>query len=205
MSQNTGTDASQQELRDFYESGGGAPVVSWKTSRIGDVFKGVFVPVNPEGDVHRTSQQTNTQNEPLTFDDGSPRTQAEHTLVTPYRNFEFMSEDAVERIKSTNPNATDDGVRRLFVKGGSMPKEMKKALRQRGASKPEIGGSIAITLVRRDNNSFGGKTGVFECSYEKSTPATQKVVNAYLDSLDGEDSNEVVGTAVDHGTEDPPF
>jgi hypothetical protein len=181
-----------EDFGDFFDSGPSVPSVSWKTARRGESIEGVLV--KP----HETRQQTSMEdNTPLFWNDGKPRTQAVLTIQTQYKNNEFTSENFQTRAEG-DPEFKDDGVRALFVSGGSMPKALKAAMRAARAQKPEVGATIKVTLKAR--TQVAGKTystNEFDVTYQSPTEASRKVVEAW------EKENAPVGDSA--GADDSPW
>lgn len=103
---------------------GGGPA-SGKFKAHGDTVGGPIV-VEPS-----QQQQTNMDNKPLTWDDGSPRMQLVVTVQTDLRD------PSIE---------DDDGKRRLFVKG-EMRKAVQQAVIAAGAKGLDVGGELHVTYV----------------------------------------------------------
>jgi len=179
------------DFGDFFDSGPQVPSVSWKTARRGESITGVLV--KP----HETRQQTSMEdNTPLFWPDGKPRTQAVLTLQTTHNKNEWTSENFQTRAES-DPDFKDDGVRALFVSGGSMPKALKAAMRAARAQKPEVGATITVTLKAR--TQVAGKTystNEFDVTYQGPTEASRAVVKKY------EEENAPVG---DSSSDESPW
>jgi hypothetical protein len=108
------------ELDDLF-SGSGAPVV--KFTKVGDDVIGTI------SSIEVRQQRDFDTNEPKTWDDGKPMMEVILTLDTAERD-RFIEDD--------------DGSRRVFVRG-AMLTALRQAVRKAKATKPEIGGRIAIT------------------------------------------------------------
>ncbi len=183
---------------DFFEGGAGAPGLSWKGARKGSKVTGVIMPVEEDGaeKAYRTTKQTDIEtNEVLRYKDGTERTQAEVTLLTTFTDWEFTSADYQDK---QGPDDKDDGVRRLFVRGPSLPKEFKAALKKVGAKKPEVGGIVTVTFVRDEKvEGSAFRKNIFEVEYAKPTPESVAKARAAAEARDG---------ASDAGGDDePPF
>lgn len=186
-STSTTTEVEETEVQDFFgEGGGGAPAITFAEQKKGTKVTGIIVPADPfSPDVsYKTTAQRNTKGEivywPLKPGETKkrPRPQAEITLLTEYREREFMSENAVKR--ATEREQEDDGLRRLMVKGETMTKGLREALRSVGRNKPEVGATITVTLTNRESNVHGGKTNIFEVEYAAPTDATRAAVAEYI-------------------------
>lgn len=183
----TSPDVPEGELQDFFGGeGGGAPAITFAEKPKGTKVTGVIMPVDPFSPEkgYRTTPQRNTKGEVLYWPlkPGEtvkrPRPQAEITLQTEYRDREFMSENAVKRAEEREQE--DDGLRRLMVKGETMTKGLREALRANGRREPEPGATITVTLKDRESNAHGGKTNIFEVEYARPTDATREMVKAYI-------------------------
>lgn len=140
------------EATDFLFSGGGK---AFKFDNVGDVAEG-------EIEDCRVTQQTSMEdNAPLFWTDGSPRMQLVISLKT------NLSEDE-----------HDDGVRRLFAKGGryevqngsgtSMKDAIADGVRKAGAKSLEVGGRLKVGFTgegKKTNRGFSAPK-LFKASYE---------------------------------------
>lgn len=188
-------------MSDFFEGGSGVPSLSWKGADKGTTVTGVIVPVENEDGAtvaYKTTQQTDMDSgEPKFFKDGSPMTQAEITLATDLTEFKRTSAPYRDNLAD---DAEDNGLRRLFVSGASLPKAFKQALKDAKAKKPEVGGTVTVTFVK-DEPVEGSKfrKNVFEVAYEKPTGESVAKAEAAAKLLEGDDED---GAA---GDEEPPF
>lgn len=211
-------------LRDFFGGGGGGyPGVTWDGSKPPAVLEGVLLPVSASTPSvsYATEHATNIQGEalywnpkrgakpaqitdavdPATGKPNQPVTQAVLNLLTVYRSNEFMTDNAVERMRADERE--DDGLRRYFVRGASATKTFKDALRaikRTGPEGPEVGSLVRVTLVKREGNDYGGKTNIVETEIVPPTDATRKVVADWLASQD--DGTSFFGN--DGGGDEPP-
>jgi hypothetical protein len=207
-------------LGDFFGGGGGgAAAISWDDARAGDGWTGIIVPrsVGVPDEAYETTQATDVQGAMLYWNpnkggdkrqitdshtNGSPNQpvrQAVITLLTEFRKFEFVSTKFKDR--AVENEDADDGTRRWFVKGGSVTPAFNNALRTAGVKKPEVGGVVKCTLVKRTPNDFGGKTNEFAVTYTPPTEATKAKAIAYLETL----ANESTAPTTDDGLGAPPF
>lgn len=188
---------------DFFEGGSGVPGISWKGMKKGTSITGVIVPVQDEGETkaYRTTKQTDIDTgEVLNYKDGSPRTQAELTLATDLTGHEHTSTSYQDNVSEDDE---DNGLRRLFVRGPSLPKQFKEALKAAKAKKPEVGGTVTVTFVK-DEPIEGSKfrKNLFEVAYEKPTGesvAKAEAAAALLDDQGGADEGS------GEKDEEPPF
>lgn len=100
--------------------GGGGPAAKFPT--IGTTVRGTVKNV-------RTTQQTDLEQRPKFYDDGNPMEQLEITLLTAERDAD---------------NPSDDGVRRLFVKG-QMKIAVGNAVGEHDVT--DIGAVLSVTYV----------------------------------------------------------
>lgn len=107
------------DVNDFLMGGGGAPSAKFPT--IGTLHKGTITET-------AVSQQTSLEGDPKVWPDGNPMMQAVITIQTDERDMDIDD---------------DEGLRRLFVKG-QMQAAVREAVRASGASKLEIGGTLAV-------------------------------------------------------------
>lgn len=140
------------EATDFLFGGGGSAA---KFDEIGDEVKGVIT------DVQVTQQTDMETGAPLTWSDGSPRKQLVVTLQT-----EDHSGDE------------DDGVRRIYAKGGtyevasgtgtSMKQAIADAVKKAAASSIETGGvlRVAHTGVGKKTNRGFSPPKLYRATYE---------------------------------------
>lgn len=195
-------------LGDFFGGGGGgAPGISFDSEKPGANWGGILVPSDlSEPDVaYRTTQQSSVDGDPLFWEakpgqEPQPRKQAEITVLTEFRKYEFMSDAAVTRKQEAEE--ADDGVRRQFIKGskknpGASAAEFGNALRAAGVTKPEVGAYVTQKLVKRVPLDGGKKANYVEWTYKRPTPETLAKVKAYLEAKAAADSAD--------GDEDPPF
>ncbi len=185
---------------DFFEGGAGAPGLSWKGARKGSKVTGLIMPVEEEGaeKAYRTTKQTDIDSgKVLTYSDGTERTQAEITLLTTLTGWEFTSAEYQDK---QGPDDEDDGVRRLFVRGPSLPKAFKAALKSAGVKKPEIGGTVTVTFVK-DEPIEGSKfrKNLFAVEYAKPTAENVAKAKAAAEARDG--ASDAGGS----GDDEPPF
>lgn len=190
----------------FGGGGGGAAGVTWDGEKKGAAYEGVIVPFDlTQPDLgYETTQKTNTQGDALYWNpnrsakfkmvtasdlggqEAKPILQAEITILTQYRNNEFMTDNRIARMKENDE--TDDGLRRVFVTGPYLPNALRDAMRKVGASKPEVGATIRVTLLDKEPNEHGGKTNVVGVEYASPTPATMKLVEKYIaENADSDD------------------
>lgn len=92
----------------------------------------------------------------LTWDDGSPR---QHLVVT------------VQTDLRDPANAEDDGRRRFYVKG-NLQKVLREAIRAAGAPGLEVGGTLYVTRVGRDEPKKKGLDGAWLHSAEYTAAAS---------------------------------
>jgi hypothetical protein len=175
---------------DAFGGGGGAPVPSWKTMGVGGRTKGVILPqIHPKAGVlvaYLTTQQTSMPTEdkpaqPLTYDNGDPRTQAEFLVQTDIRDFRDCSRKFKEFAQEND--VEDDGIRRVIVKGRSGSRSMQKNGRQTfgGQGRPEYGAYIDYTLLeQKPIRGTSYDENITECKFAKGDAASAKVVNDYL-------------------------
>lgn len=196
----------------------GAPAISWDEHRAGEYFVGVIIPHDPiDPTAYRTTQRTkvgsglplfwkpkgHNSDDPFTTEkftiqpDGTqvenqPVRQAEITILTPFRNTEFMSDKAIA--KAAEDGWEDDGTRRVFISGKSLDKALKDAMRRSRVKEPQLGASIRVTLVRRVPNKFEGKTNEFSVLYAVPTAETLKVLNDWVASQMPEPTDDEMAT-----------
>ena len=144
-----------QDANDFLFGGGGKAA---SFEQMGDMVEGTIVDA-------KVSQQTSMEtNEPLTWNDGSPRMQLVVTLQTK---------------EKTDDN--DDGQRRLYAKGGNFEvasgkgKALKDAIadavKKSGASKIEEGATLKVAFTgegKKTNRGYAAPK-LFTASYEPPT------------------------------------
>lgn len=196
--------------RDFFDSAGGAPSVSWAKAQVGTKIRGILA------EPHRTTQQTTvaTATEPAKpkfykgpdgrEDRSAPMLQAELTLQTEFRNFELTS--AALRQRAAESGAKDDGLRRVFVRGSlkqaSTHKAFKDALRAAGVQKPEVGAVIEFEVTKLTESPTGGADlKDFRASYTRPTPETIAKVTKPAEA----DDDGMFGGGDGSGDDEPPF
>ena len=204
-------------LGDFFGGGNtGAPAISWDEARVGESWTGIIVPsdVNEPDVAYQTTQATSVQQELLYWapkgsgkaqttdavsggQNNPPVRQAVITVLTTFSGFEFMSTQSKERAETDERK--DDGLRRTFIKGGSLTKGFVDALKAAKTRKPEVAATMTVKLVKRTPNDYGGKTNEFEVTYAAPTDDTRAKVKAYIAS---KADAEVFGGADDA---EPPF
>lgn len=145
---------SDDGVRDLLDGGPGKPSWGGLKTMVGESIKGVIV------DLKEGVQRDMDGNE-KTFADGSVRKQLIITLQTTLNDPEI--ED-------------DDGIRRIFAKGGSEPAKNKKGLAMLNAlrlaqkaakAKIVVGGTLEVKLVDVDKPSKVGQNGqkLWEATY----------------------------------------
>lgn len=126
----------------------GTSVPSVRFPEVGTTVEGTILDMT-------TATQRNPQGVVQTWDDGSPRKQAILTLQTD----EHVDEE-------------DDGRRRLFVKGATMPKAFREAVRAARVPGPRPGGRVRVTYASDGEARSGlNPPKVFEVSY--TPPSSQ--------------------------------
>lgn len=164
-------------FEDFEGGGGRAPAVSWGEAPVDYVATGILV------NVEKTSQtKPNTKpGDPdhiLTWDNGEPRTQREFTILTEWRNFEGIGTDSKKRLQEAE--RTDDGLRRIFVKGSVRDKECTagaflESLKAANVQTSEIarGATVSFKKTGTKANPHGGsRLPLFVAKYERPTDAS---------------------------------
>jgi hypothetical protein len=132
--------------------GGGVPAVKFKT--VGDSVSGLIVKLdaqqqtkyNPKGD---------GPGEPLFWDEEKtrPKMQVIATLQTTDRD---PSDDS------------DDGRRRVFIKGKNLQDGVKAAVRRAGGQKLELGGRLTVEFAGEQPSDWGGAAAkLYHVEYEK--------------------------------------
>jgi hypothetical protein len=141
---------------DFF-AGGGAPALSWKNVPIGTTYRGKIIDQTVE-------DQTDDDGAVRTFASGDPMKQLVLTIQTDLRNGDGMSEQAKGRLDSP---ASDDGLRRLYVKG-YMTKAVKEAVRKAGERSTKVGGTIAVRYVEDGQRTSATKNPpkLYKAKYE---------------------------------------
>lgn len=102
------------------------------------------------------TQQTEFRTKkPLFWDDGRKRMQVVVTLQTEERNTE---------------DASDDGIRLLFVKGKNMTNAVRAAVKAAGCSSLEVGGRLGIRYTQDGPNEGGAQPPKeYQAKYEPPT------------------------------------
>lgn len=143
------------DTNDFLFGGSGK---AFKWENMGDVCVGIIESCEVQ---QQTSMEDNT---PLTWADGSPRMQLVITLQTEYRD-----------------DDEDDGIRRLFAKGGkwetaqgsgtSMKDAIADAVRKAGAKSLDSGAKLTVgfTGLGKSRNRGYQAPKLFQAKYEKPT------------------------------------
>lgn len=143
---------SRDDVNSFLFGGGGR---SAKFENPGDAVKGTVVSTE-------MAQQTDMEGKPRTWDDGSPRMQLVVTLQTDER---------------APDDADDDGIRKLYVKGGtkiaSTQKAVADAVRAAGATQLEVGGTLAVEFTGLGQPSKPGYSApkLYRAAYKPPAPA----------------------------------
>lgn len=215
------------DQHDAFAEGGGAPVPSWKTLGVGGHQGGVILPqIHPKSGLlvaYLTTQQTSMPedglpSQPLTYDNGDPRLQAEYLVATDIRDFS----DCARRFKmrATENDQEDDGLRRVIVKGRTGSKSMKKNGRTTfgGQGRPEYGAYLDYALVDQvPNKSKPGEENMTECSFRKADAASRKIVHDYMaanmpefldgnaDAFEGDSGGTPVAAGAQNAGDDPEF
>jgi hypothetical protein len=140
------------DVNDFLFGGGGKAA---KFEKIGDTVEGQIT------DVKVTQQTSMEDNTPLTWPDGSPRMQLVITLQT-----------------SANDGEDDDGVRKLYAKGGkyevaegtgtSMKDAIGDAVKKAGSKSIDEGGTLRVGhsgMGKKTNRGFSAPK-LYRATYE---------------------------------------
>jgi hypothetical protein len=128
-------------------------VPSFKFEKHGDTIRGQITSLEMQ------QQRDFTTQAPMTWDDGRPRMQLRIVIATDLRD-----------------NDEDDGSRAVYVKG-QLQQAVRDAVRTAGASKIEIGGTLA---VRYDSDGEPPKKGLnapkqYKAKYEAPVAQTTAV------------------------------
>jgi hypothetical protein len=192
MSQNV-----MDEEFDAFGGEAGPPVPSWETLGVGGKTRGVILPqVHPKSGAilsYLTTQQTSMAEPdkpsvPLWYDndeDGAtfhtrPRLQAEFYVQTEIRDFSDCSDQRREYAEKNDQ--TDDGIRRVIVKGKTGSDSMKRNGRRTfsGQGRPVIGAYIDYSLTRKNRLPSGFKENVTECAFALPDSASLAIVQNYM-------------------------
>lgn len=151
---------------DSFFSGSSGRSVSWKDKPLGSKVEGKILAVHPP------QQQTDPVDGSLQFykkgaKAGQPKMSVRIDLETPFRNWEMCAPP------DDDPDATDDGVRGLYVQGwmqGAVGDALRKAGRQ---GPPEVGGYLTVTLTERQKNDNPALNPInkFEAEYRSPSAA----------------------------------
>ena len=200
------------------DGAGGPPVPSWDTLGIGGKQGGIILPQrHPRSGAivsYLTTQQTSmaTTDKPselLWYDNDPngptfhtrPRKQAEFLVQTEFRNFEDCSDNKKE--SAAKNELEDDGIRRVIIKGKTATDSFFKATRAvfGPGAKPEVGAFIWQTLTgKRKKGDF--KENVIEVTFEKATPASLAIVQAFAEEA-GEDFAPLKASPAAKPSDDP--
>lgn len=143
---------SNDDVSSFLFGGGGKAA---KFEQVGDFIEGTIT------DVRMTQQTSMESNEPLTWQDGSPRMQLVVTLETTHREGD-----------------NDDGLRRIYAKGGnfeiadgsgkSMKDAIADAVRKAEARGIEEGGTLKVAYTGNGKKTNRGYQApkLFKASYK---------------------------------------
>lgn len=157
---------------------GGTPAVSWADAAKGARVEGIVIPTE-DGRPYTEQQQTKS-GEPdvkLTYDNGDPRMQAVVTIATPFRKWEFTS---LEFQQALEPDAEDDGLRRLFIAGKNLTNATRKAIAKAKGKDVEAGAKIAVETQGKIAKGGGKTERLFTVDYDRPTPETLAVMRTHL-------------------------
>ncbi len=210
MSQNTNTQPDE-DVRDPWEVGLSIPAISFAEHRVGEGFTdGIIVPVQVHGkyfgkgyEIQKKIKRVTdpeTKQSSLVVDrwpDNKAKPQTVLVLLTDLPTDgspnAFMSDNAVARFKTAKESGDDElisfidkvkanGLRRLFVTGGSLDPEFRAAVRGAGDGQPQPCAYVSVRIAKMEPNEHGGKTKFYEVKYRKADDASRRRVADYLAS-----------------------
>jgi hypothetical protein len=186
----------------FFDDSAGIPGISWDGIAKGTKITGVVVP-NDDGKAYTETQQTHIDTGAgLTYNDGSPRMQAILILHTELRKWEHVTDKFLEKV-AEDPEMEDNGDRKLYVRGASLTKEFKRALKAAGLKDVAPGLTVTVTFVGKKpipDSQF--KSNVFAVEVQPPTPESMAKVSARAAA---QDSGGSLGEGSDAGDDEPPF
>lgn len=174
----------------FFTPSSGTPAIAMSTLRRGDKISGVVVPSQSTGAPYDETQQTAYSDGPpgstvkkgdkLTYDDGSPRMQAEVTLFneTAFKDWAFMSDSAADAARA-DTERKDNHLRRMFVQGKNIKDATIKAFRAAKANDITPGQTITWTFLGKKQRDDGKSENLWECEISAPTTETLAVVSRF--------------------------
>lgn len=222
------TEQTQTELYDPLDGGSGgggnyAPTISWPNFKRQKVT-GLILPDSSTGSEkpYRVAPQTKQGTRDILYFDAEqkrPRTQLEFTLLTDLRDWQGTSDQFQERQAEkagSDEERTDDGRRRVIVKGKPMTEQLSETLKAAGVPKnargnyiPEVGGTLSVTWLKKVDIGDGKTQNVFEMSYQRATPASAQKAREFAASVapavEGDELDGPAASTTSAGSDDPPY